>query len=486
MVQAKDTVTDGLWCSALAALGVLAFACSSETSGGMLPDPDEPEPTSPPTFHRDIAPLLQARCVSCHSSGGIGPFTLSTYEDARVRAATLAAETAALRMPPWAARPTEECQPRFGLRGDQHLTDEQISVFTRWAEAGAPEGDPKDAPPPPQATQAGGLSRVDVALEPRSGWTVTGRNDQFRCFVLDPGWSQRQWVTGVQFVPGNPKVVHHAIAFLDPGRASEALAGEDGSYECFAGPGFTDTSILTAWAPGAIGGDLDPDIAFQLEGGGLIVLQVHYHALGNDGETDRSTIQLKLGETRPTWLTQVLLIGNFESPLEGGDGLMPGANDPTGQPAFVIPAGAERHVENLRFTLPEFLDRERTIAVPNLKVIGVGTHMHYVGVDMKFDIEHLAPRAGEPERECMIQTPAWDFQWQRGYAYDVPVQRAPEWRPGDKLHMRCTYNNSLSNPHVVAALAEQGLDAPHDVYLGEETLDEMCLAAMGIAYVNPF
>jgi hypothetical protein len=107
--------------------------------------------------------------------------------------------------------------------------------------------------------------------------------------------------------------------------------------------------------------------------------------------------------------------------------------------------------------------------------------MHYVGTDMLVKLVHNDPVGDEPDEECLVQTPNWDFGWQRAYAYDAPLDAVPQLRSGDELHMRCDYNNSMSNPFVVQALAEQGLDGPVDVHLGEETLDEMCLGVFGIA-----
>ena len=95
----------------------------------------------------------------------------------------------------------------------------------------------------------------------------------------------------------------------------------------------------------------------------------------------------------------------------------------------------------------------------------------------------LAPGpAGSDVNTCLIQTPAYDFNWQRFYVYDAPIVELPALRPGDRVMMRCTYDNSTSNLTLAAALKEQGLDAPKDVVIGEQTLDEMCLAALYVLY----
>ena len=81
-----------------------------------------------------------------------------------------------------------------------------------------------------------------------------------------------------------------------------------------------------------------------------------------------------------------------------------------------------------------------------------------------------------------MHTPRWDFNWQRFYKYDVPIEQSLRIQAGDIVHVRCEYDNSLANPAVVEALAEVGLEEPVDVFVGEGTLDEMCLTALGVGY----
>ena len=78
--------------------------------------------------------------------------------------------------------------------------------------------------------------------------------------------------------------------------------------------------------------------------------------------------------------------------------------------------------------------------------------VHYVGTDMRWGIEHAVPKTGEPAKECMIETPHWDFQWQRGYAYDVPLAEAPEFRPNDTLWIHCGYDNTMDNKFVAKSI----------------------------------
>jgi hypothetical protein len=101
--------------------------------------------------------------------------------------------------------------------------------------------------------------------------------------------------------------------------------------------------------------------------------------------------------------------------------------------------------------------------------------MHKVGVDMKTSIIR------DGEELCLVQTPNWDYGWQRLYEYDSPIDEVFQLLPGDVVRVRCTFDNSRGNPAVVEALSEVGLDEPQDVSVGEGTLDEMCLSGIGVA-----
>jgi hypothetical protein len=133
------------------------------------------------------------------------------------------------------------------------------------------------------------------------------------------------------------------------------------------------------------------------------------------------------------------------------------------------------------WTLPNQLDGTPTV----IRVFGMGTHMHYVGRDMRVTLEHKTPASGESPSECLIETPSWDFNWQRGYAFQGEFDDLPQMRDGDVLRFHCKFDNSMGNKFVVDALREQNLSEPKEVLLGEDTLDEMCLGALGIIYPNP-
>src|SRR5262249_9589479 len=160
---------------------------------------------------------------------------------------------------PWHALSTPECSPPFGWKSDLRLSDAEIATIAQWRDAGSPEGDPKDAPPP--RALSGGLPGAELELKPAAPFTLAPKNDQFRCFVLDPKLTADSDVNGVFVVPGNSTVVHHVLVFTDPTGASRAKADASMSYECFGGSGIPDSDLLEAWAPGGLPLEYPPNVS---------------------------------------------------------------------------------------------------------------------------------------------------------------------------------------------------------------------------------
>ncbi|WP_437937569.1 hypothetical protein [Sorangium sp. So ce341] len=450
----------------LAPAAALALGCSSEASSS----------AGGPTFHRDIAPLLQKSCLSCHAQGGTAPVSLASYENVRALAPLIAEETEARRMPPWGALPTDECAPPRPFRGDLHLSLDEIALLRAFSDAGAPEGDPADAPAPfvPVAT---GLSRTDIELSPREPFAAAEGADSFRCFVLDPGLTEPAWVQGYDVLPGDREVVHHALLFIDADRESEALGGERGSYPCFGDARLSETALLGAWAPGTQPLELPPDVGIAVPANALLVMQVHYHPKpGKTPAPEATRVALRLADEKPSRALLNVPLGNAEGPFRDGNGLLPGPGD-RGSVEFRIPAGARGHVERMRFAVE--------LPIPEVAIYGAGVHMHRAGVDMKVEQLRQSPQGDEADRACLVQTPAWDYNWQRLYSYDAPVDDLPRLRSGDVIELRCTYDNTTENPALAAQLIEERLPAPQDILLGESTLDEMCVAFLPVVHPNP-
>lgn len=449
--------------SLVTSLGLAALACSSGSSSEGTSGADAGTTAGALTFHEHVEKILQDRCQDCHHEGGIAPFSLVTYEDAKRWGPLLVDVTQSGAMPPWGAYETDECKPRHGFKDDLRMKAGEIDALKTWVDGGSQKGDPSKAPPPRTFAKAG-LSGTTEDLAIPSYDVAPASKDELRCFVLDPKLTEDTWIDGTDIVPGDPTVVHHALVFSDPKGESRAKAGAAGSYECFGGSGVAGANLLVAWAPGVPPSDYGKGVGTLITKGSLLIMQIHYHP-GAETRSDATKLVLRRALTKPEWAATVRLIGNFGN----APALLPGPNDAKGTPEFLIPAGAKEHTESMEFTIPA--------AIPEVKLAGVGTHMHWVGKDMKVEIERATERPGQPTNECLLQTPKYDFNWQRGYTYDASIDALPTLAGGDKLKMRCTYDNSMDNPLVAKALSEMKLSSPVDVHLGEETLDEMCLGA---------
>ena len=455
-------------------LAVAAAACSSSKDTA-APDPNKPRPVEAvPTFTGTIESILQDRCQRCHSAGGIAPFPLETYEDIQAIAPLAKQKVVSREMPPWGAFDDDACKVQHRFKDDLRMTDDELSRFVGWIDNGMPRGDASMRPGPKTFPPSGLVGKTDTFKMAAPYHIEGGGKDDIRCFPIDPKLTADQWVGGVNILPGTPRAVHHVIVFVDPKRESIAKAGSAGSYPCFGGPGTSDPSLLVAWAPGAQPVTFDEDTGMKIAKDAMLVMQVHYHPAGTGPADDQSGVEIRRIEGKPSWAASILLAGNAES-ADGFIKLLPGPNDPPSGPEFMIPANAPNHTESMELVLP---DPSQGFPLPTSSLIGAGSHMHWAGVDMKIEIERRNPGPGQPAKECLLGTPKYDFNWQRGYSYDEPLEKLPTLAAGDKLRFTCTYNNTTTNKNVRKALAEKHQATPADIRLGETTADEMCLGVL--------
>jgi mono/diheme cytochrome c family protein len=248
-----------------------------------------------PNYDNDIAPILYSQCAQCHRPGEVAPFSLLTYQDAAKRADLIATITSQGVMPPW--------KPEPGAGKFQHerrLTAEQIARIGAWAKAGAPEGDPKDKPAVPIFAEGWSGGQPDLVLTAGKGFAVPGDgNDVFQCFVLPLNLDQDSYIRTAEFRPGNRRVVHHGVIYIDESGAGRRLAANspDGSYPCFGGPRAAASGLLSGWAPGTIIEPGDPQLSVPVKKGADLVLQLHYHPDGKP-ETDTSTVGVTFSGAR--------------------------------------------------------------------------------------------------------------------------------------------------------------------------------------------
>jgi mono/diheme cytochrome c family protein len=424
-----------------------------------------------PTWAQDVAPILAGHCAGCHTAGGIAPFPLDDYKTAAALATDIATQVDIGRMPPWSAVATDVCTPPFPFVGDPRLTEDEKAILDAWAGAGAPEGDESAAAdlPTPPSYELSSVTHTGTAAT----FAPSGTADEFECFVMDPQITKDSYLTGIQVVPGNPAVVHHALVFAIPRVGSHAVGSV---YPCFGGVDENNATLIGAWIPGAMPLETPDGVGLPMKKGTQLVMQIHYHVLGaTDLSPDQTSVSLRLTTKKPAHPGRLDLIGNFDgTERTTTQGLRSDPDDTNpSKPEFLIPAGKSAHTETMFYDLPD--------GSAPVRIWSVATHMHYVGVSETLQVVHKKKVAGESKTECLLATPKWDFSWQRVYREDVPIDQSVEVRPGDELLITCTYDNTLDNPAVVDSLAQQGLTEPQDVRLGETTLDEMCLGAFGSA-----
>lgn len=377
-----------------------------------------------PTFAKDVAPILFDNCVSCHRPNEVAPFTLTTYDDARKRAKTIAKVTEDRFMPPWKA-----VEGHGEFVGARRLKEDQIKTLRAWADAGAPEGDAKLTPPLPKFPEGWQLGEPDLIVSMPETFTIPAEGrDVYRCFVLPLNVDEDKYVQAVEFRPGNRKVVHHALFFLDTtGTARELDAKESGpGYTRMGGPGFLPTGALGGWAPGYMPHWLPDGVARRIKKGSDLVLQVHFHPSGKE-EADRSTIGIYYAKQPPKKLL---------------------ASIPRAIRKFELPAGdAEVKLHDER-ALPLAAD-----------LIGITPHAHLLCKEIKVDA-----KTPDGKSQPLIWINDWDFNWQGEYQYAKPVHLPA----GTKISMDFRYDNSAKNPAQPSA-------PPRAVRWGEQTTDEMAI-----------
>ncbi len=425
-------------------LVLLAVAVAAVERGG---DATAAKSPARPTYARDVKPILDARCAGCHFRGGIAPFPLTSYADARASRNGIAQAVRARSMPPRHAR--------RGVRRylhDPSLTGAQIEKIVRWVRTGAARGDVR-RPGTPLRPIPTGLARVDVRLPMPEPYTPKhgAGHDDYRCFPLDWTPGATTYVTGVDIAPGARAVVHHIIVYLAPPASASTVAQWDAAdpepgYRCYGGPSADGRqglgiNFLAGWAPGAGGSDFPAGTGQRVVPGSRLVMQVHYNVTSTAPRPDRSTVRLSLApsvERRAVYLPVVdlgwvLSPQTFRLPARRRGIVHTFTGDPT--PVVRYLGG---------------FDPARGFTMHSAAL-----HMHRLGRTARLVLQRASGR-----RELLLEIPRWDFDWQRDYRFAKPVAFAP----GDRLSLRCTHDNPSSRL----------------VTWGEDSSDEMCI---GFVYV---
>ncbi len=387
-----------------------------------------------PTYTRDVAPILQANCVQCHRDGEIAPFPLGSYGDAAKRARQIVNVTQSRFMPPW------KPEPGFGhFLNERRLTDRELALLADWADAGAPEGTADDLPPPRKFVEGWQLGEPDLIVKMNELFEVPadGR-DVFRNFVIPLDLSEDKLVALAEFRPGNRRVVHHALFYLDrSGTARKKDAADPGpGYSSFGGPGFIPSGSIGGWAPGGTPQPLRDGMGRQLAKGSDLVLQIHYHPSGKV-ESDQSSVGLHFVKQPSRRAVIPITIVDRR---------------------VYIPAGADEHPMSGSYTLPN-----------DLTMVAVIPHMHLLGKESK-----VTATLPDGTIVPLVWIKDWNFNWQDQY-HLAPPRRFPK---GTRLDVHVVYDNSEKNPLNPNS-------PPKDVKWGEQTTDEMFLCFFLVTTDNP-
>jgi tetratricopeptide (TPR) repeat protein len=375
------------------------------------------------TFNKDIAPIVWARCASCHRPGEIGPFNLLTYDDVRKRATQIAAVTSRRIMPPWKAAPVEG-----GFRNERRLTEHELAAMLQWIAGGAPEGEAADLPPRPDWNDGWQLGTPDLVVRMADTYTIPAEGgDLFRTFVIPIPLLAARYVRALELRPGNARVVHHANLGIDRTRSSRQLDARDPAPG-YAGSMERDARYpeghLLGWTPGQTPHPVPDGTQWRLEAASDLVVQLHLQPTGKPEQVQVS-VGLFFADAPPVRAPITLRLGSQ---------------------TIDIPPGAHDHLVSDSYRLP--VDAE---------VLAVQPHAHNLA--RRMEANALLP---DGTTRSLISIADWDFRWQDVYRYAVPFV-LPK---GTTISMRYAYDNSSGNsrnPH----------HPPARVVWGQNTSDEM-------------
>jgi tetratricopeptide (TPR) repeat protein len=374
------------------------------------------------TYTADVAPLIQKYCVQCHHPGGPGPFALTTYQDARSHAKQITAVIRSGYMPPW------QTEPGFGeFIGQSRPTEEEVRVFRQWAESGAPEGVHRAAPKLSWPSDAWRLGQPDLVVTPAEAFELpAGGTDVFRIFVIPVPIGTPRYVRGLEFLPGNARVVHHANLRIDRTPRSRELDAKDpapGYDGLLARSALFPDGHFLGWTPGQAAPLLPKGLAWRLEPGSDLVVQVHMRP-GGKVEAVKPSIGFFFGVDPPDRSPAMLRLGRQNIDIAPGE-------------AYTVEDS---------YTLPVDVD-----------VQAVQPHAHYRAREVR-GVATLP----DGTTKWLIYIKNWNFRWQHLYRYEKPFA-LPK---GTVLSMRFTYDNSAGNP-------QNPVSPPARALWGQRSAEEM-------------
>ncbi|MFM9985523.1 MAG: T9SS type A sorting domain-containing protein [Flavobacteriales bacterium] len=378
----------------------------------------------------DVAPIIYDNCSKCHHEGGIGPFNLLGYQDMIDGGDAIVEAITTGFMPPWPANPDYQ-----HFANENVLSDAEIQTILDWVSDGSLEGNPDLAPQPPVFNNNSALPSIDFTGQTGNFASLADEEDDFRTFVIPSNLSVDTFIDGIEIIPGNAAIIHHALVYYDP--TDDCL-----SYDAAdPGPGFAtdgtggglppETKYLAVWVPGNSPSVLPQGFGFKVETGGHYLVELHFPE-NTLGDTDNTTINIHYSTSnnvREVFMEPILY--HFWPILEEGTLYILANDTATFHESYNLPI--------------------------DVTLFNVFPHMHLIGRTIK--------SWGETSGDVVIpfvEIDNWDFHWQ--YTYSFPqLRHVPA---NTELKAEAFYDNTPNNPH-------QPNDPPQPVYGGEETSDEM-------------
>jgi hypothetical protein len=398
-----------------------------------------------PTFNKDVLPILQKNCQSCHRPGQIAPMSLLTYKDARPWARAIKNAVVSRKMPPWFA------DPQYShFRNDRTLAQTDIDVLTGWVDTGAPEGDPKDAPVPITWPEKGWQIKPDIIVDLPEFKVPANGVVEWTDITIPGPFKEDTWITSMEILPDNPQVVHHIgvlfrqhtpdVEYYKPEFAVIPRDESGSAFPCHKNdaprptPGSATQRVGTftveaSYVPGISAFD------YRIYGAGKLVpantdlvFSMHYTPNGKE-LIDHSKLGITLAKKEPD---RRYLTFSISSPNDADSFAIPPHDGNWASPPAIA-------------TFDE--DCEMVWAQP---------HMHIRGKDMTYTLEYPDGR-----KETILNVPRYDFNWQLGYEWAEPI-KIPK---GTKIVAYAHYDNSEANRY--------NPDPNRTVYYGNQSWEEM-------------
>lgn len=380
------------------------------------------------TWADDVACIVYSHCTGCHNPKGSAPFSLLSYDTAVIFASSIKAAVSSGEMPPW---PVNNNYRK--MAHDRSLSEHEKSTILDWINKGTPSGNMSNAPAAPVYTTSLKIPNPDLKLQIPTFTVPSITQDLYRCFVLPTGVSVQKFVTGIEIIPGNHSIVHHAQVFYDTTGVTATLdaADPDPGYTSVGGVGTNAAVLLGTWVPGADPIFVPAGMGKRLPPGATIVMQIHYPEYASF-QTDSTKVHFLFTNNPVRNISDAPVLNHNQSMIDG--------------PLFIP-----------KNTVKTF--HQKLLVPMNATILSIGPHGHLLCKSLKAFGVTLGG-----DTIPLVDIPEWNFHWQGSYDFQKPI-KIPI---GTTLYSVGVYDNTTNNP-------ENPSDPPKDVSVGEATTDEMML-----------